>query len=66
METANKSRICKDCAETGRFKWLPCKTHGLVIPAELCGHKETSPTIIHNGEGLVCHDCGTQIGLITV
>jgi hypothetical protein len=66
METANNSRICKECAETGRLKWLPCGTHHLVIPAELCGHENTSQIFIHNGEGLGCHDCGTQIGLITV
>ena len=65
MNQQKQSIVCKDCAATGKLKWLPCGTHHVIIPSEMCAHEFTSQIIIENGEGLTCHDCGTQISLVT-
>jgi hypothetical protein len=57
--TATRSRICKECAEEHRLKWLPCAKHHLVIPVELCAHEHNSVVFTQNGVGAGCHDCGS-------
>jgi DNA-directed RNA polymerase subunit RPC12/RpoP len=64
METAKKSFFCRECASKGVLAPRYCPKH--TQAPENCQHEDTSPTIIHNGEGIVCNDCGLQIGIVTV
>lgn len=56
--TGEPSKICLVCAGVQRLRWMPCQDHFPAMPSELCQHNRTSVVFVHNGTGVMCHDCG--------
>lgn len=65
MRTQQDSTICLECAGNNRLKFLPCPTHYPAMPSELCEHNRTTFTLIHNGTGVLCYDCGSHLTIET-
>lgn len=54
------AKVCLECANRSRFKWLPCEDHTPAINAAECSHENKSETILSNSpNGLKCHNCNT-------
>jgi hypothetical protein len=61
-----RTKICETCATAQKLTWLPCASHSPAVDPALCRHDFTSQTLIHNGVGIKCHDCGAHVALETV
>jgi hypothetical protein len=66
MSTKSVSKVCLDCADVNKLRWLPCPSHSPNVEATECDHSWNSLIFIHNGACRACHRCGHTWNYVTV